>query len=392
MKIFFPKTNPIAFRQQGAYYSDFDCRENEYVNEYIQPYIVTDFLSFQLQIERRFGLTFDIEVLVEYQDGTSQVLDTQLNITSHIDIAGVYPAKFVKNVTATKSVYCMSDTFANLAIGAGRGWFRLVIRVKPHSSIAWNIFVSNKLCLLSDTRGTKLLHYTHNVSYISSVFDTFFSLMPSGYDIRLYCSFMQEEQKSSNEVYQAYDGRFELVSSLPYSVVKLQLDNNTNGFPDYVIEHLNHIFKCEYKYIDGIRYQVTDNAELSIEQVAGYNNRFCSIELQEVEREYYIADFEDFGDIIVNNEQKDITIVGDVGEVAIVSNSADVSFSTNVIDSDTKTIGFSTKKNLTGTDETISVQLINIADNNIIAMFEVVNIAIDRGICFSSICDNFIVK
>ena len=389
MKVFFPKTNPIYFLQEGEYREWQDARKFESVCEYVQEYSDFDLLSFQFSVKKDSPFqTCSVSIFLETITGTRTNIFS--GSISQVD-AGTYPDAFVKNLSSLRSVVGFSKKFEDFTTIEKGKCFRIVVELRMNAIT--HTYKSNILALTDDLEGTKLLHYTNKTFFDSSVYDTYFSVMPKGYDLRLKSYFLQVENHSDDEVYQTYDGKYELVSSVPYSVVKLQIDNGGRGLPDWFVENLNFILKSSHKYIDGVKYQCTDNAEFDVANVDRYNNRFCTIELSRIDKyEYDISEFGGLSiyvDYIGDNKGK-ITIKGGIQDM-VLSGGGGYSFSANITDGDS-VVDFQTGINNSGVDKTTNIELVSVSDGRILGSFTLTNKAVSMGICYWEICDSFYVK
>lgn len=389
MKVRFPYTNPIVFK--GSHSEEWqDALKFESVYPFVQPFQYDDICSFQILIKRSVVYANSRLRLYIREHCSDTLIDTQEWSNGSV---GTYPTNFIRKIDAYTYVYCFCKKWEDFASTSKK--IQLIVKVeKIANDTPIAEFVSNKISLCAESVGTKLIHYTHGVEYDCSIFDTYFSLMPYGYDLRLPCYFLQVQNKSNDEVFQAYDGTFELVSSIPYQVVSLEFTKNGIGLPDWFVANLNYIMKCYYKYIDGVQYQCTDNAELQISAVDKYNNRFCKIELSrkqrllehdaggEVSLQGYIS-YDEYG------RNGSISIVGVGGNYVLSANG--YTFSNNIIDGNS-VVNFYVAKNLTVSDESTTLNVIDVESGEIVASFTLVNTAFDFGICSMEVCDTLTIR
>jgi len=136
-------------------------------------------------------------------------------------------------------------------------------------------YESNTLKYVSDSSGTKRLHYGSTSSY---ALDTRFSVVPKGYDIRLPSCFLHPKPAAESEIFDSYRKDVELVSAVPFETVELEIGRHV-GVPDWWVKNLNHIFHCDRKSIDGVAYELTANAVLEPRYAEGYTFGWLTVEL-----------------------------------------------------------------------------------------------------------------
>lgn len=385
MKVYIPKTNPIILHD-NSYKEWQDALMFEQKHCFLQQYIATDRLTFQLLMNIGGYINSRVKVYIETEDGTQTAIST---LDFDASGGGTYPSAFVKKV-GNNFVYVFSQLFSAFASAYVGKSFRIVVGITESIGITdEKQFKSNILHLCSESIGTKKIHYNHIVSLQESIYGTYFNLVPYGYDLRLDCYFLQVQEKSSDEVFQAYDGSFELVSSIPYQTMELQLTENGFGLPDWFIENLAYIFKCYYKFIDGVQYQVAENGELTIDKADRYNNRFVKIELCRKEQKIYHVDESPsataYVDYDIDNRNGKITIDLPAGNYTIVADN--YVFSENTFNG-SAVLDFYVGKNLTAYDITTNAQIIDLASGEVVGNVQLVNNMFARGICQAEVCSD----
>lgn len=384
MKVFIPKTNPIVLHD-NSYKEWQDALKFESKHCFVQKYITTDRLTFQVVMNKSGYINSRVKVYIEDING-NQVNTHSIDFDA--DGGGVYPNAYVRRI-GTTFVFVFSELFSDFASAYIDKSFRIVVGITDNIGVTTEKqFKSNLLCLSDAANGTKKIHYNHIVSLQESVFGTYFNLVPYGYDLRLDCYFLQVQEKSNDEIFQAYDGSFELVSSIPYQTYELQLTENGFGLPDWFIENLAYIFKCYYKFIDGVQYQVAENGELTIDKADRYNNRFARIELCRKQERTYDVDSTPSTNVYIDydadNRNGKITIDLPAGNYAIVADN--YVFSENTFDGSTA-LDFYVGKNLTENDITTDAEIIDLASGEVVGSLQLVNAVYNKGLCAMEICD-----
>lgn len=384
MKVFIPKTNPIVLHD-NSYKEWQDALQFESKHCFVQKYITTDRLTFQVVMNKSGYINSRIKVYIEDING-NQVNTHSIDFDA--DGGGVYPNAYVRRI-GTTFVFVFSELFSNFASAYVGKSFRIVVGITDNIGVTTEKqFKSNLLCLGVTADGTKKIHYNHIVSLQESIYGTYFNLVPYGYDLRLDCYFLQVQEKSNDEIFQAYDGSFELVSSIPYQTFELQLTENGFGLPDWFIENLAYIFKCYYKFIDGVQYQVAENGELTIDKADRYNNRFARIELCRKQERTYDVDSTPATNVYIDydadNRNGKITIDLPAGNYAIVADN--YVFSDNTFDGSTS-LDFYVGKNLTENDITTDADIIDLASGEVVGSLQLVNAVYNKGLCAMEVCD-----
>lgn len=384
MKVFIPKTNPIVLHD-NSYKEWQDALKFESKHCFVQKYITTDRLTFQVVMQKSGYINSRVKVYIEDING-NQVNTHSIDFDA--DGGGVYPNAYVRRI-GTTFVFVFSELFSDFASSYIDKSFRIVVGITDNIGVTTEKqFKSNLLCLSDTANGTKKIHYNHIVSLQESVFGTYFNLVPYGYDLRLDCYFLQVQEKSNDEIFQAYDGSFELVSSIPYQTFELQLTENGFGLPDWFIENLAYIFKCYYKFIDGVQYQVAENGELTIDKADRYNNRFARIELCRKQERTYDVDSTPGTNVYIDydadNRNGKITIDLPAGNYAIVADN--YVFSNNTFDGSTS-LDFFVGKNLTENDITTDAEIIDLASGEVVGSLQLVNAVYNKGLCAMEVCD-----
>lgn len=388
MKIFIPNTNPIILHD-NSYKEWQDALLFETKHCFVQKFVSTDRLTFQVLMNIGGYINSRVKVYIETEDGTQTAIST---LDFYANGGGTYPSEFVRKV-GNNFVYVFSQLFSAFASAYVGKSFRIVVGITESIGITdEKQFKSNLLHLCSESGDSKLIHYNHIVSLQESIYGTYFNLVPYGYDLRLDCYFLQVQEKSSDEIFQAYDGSFELVSSIPYQTFELQLTENGFGLPDWFIENLAYIFKCYYKFIDGVQYQVAESGELQVEKANRYNNRFVKIELCRKELPIYNVDESPSATAYVDydndNRNGKITIDLPAGNYTIVADN--YVFSESVFNG-SAVLDFYVGKNLTAYDITTNAQIIDLASGEVVGSVQLVNNMFARGICQAEVCSDLTV-
>jgi hypothetical protein len=436
--VFFPRTNPIVFERYydngmpPPYRSYHDAAKHEVNRDFCQPYCETDMFTFQMQenIKENFsyftlyivcnGIPFNLGGAISTGAYIGNNFVSSPNTQDYYELYerkngfGVHyfqmPVLYVKNKLNNTTIKLKDgDIFYFEYSIAGRKfrsntlvYYDLELSIMDHN---------NTLIIMSNPKleGTKLIKYHHN-SVFDPDFDTYFKNMHHYYQIRLPAVFSQLNQKSSKEIFQNYNGKFDLVSAIPFETIKLHLGTKDGmGIPDYLIRNLNYIFHLNDKKIDDVAYELTDQSELETEIVTGYNNRFLSIELcakdvQESDASgggigsntniSIITKYDDpsvktSGEIfILNSSTEDMTNWRI--ETKVVSERSRYSFSTNISN---QSFSFrSINKNLSELILYTDVNIIDRSNNNVIGTIVLELPPVTTGVCFWTICDTFYVK
>ena len=286
MNIIFPRTNPIVFNV-GNYEPYEDAMKYEVQRDFLQQFAESDRISFQgktsitshsLPNALRLNLYFEVNgERTEYISNDGWVYPYSNSGTYPNFFSKLYINREERPPTST-GIFVFSMKISEILINGQRvikdgDVFRIILKFND------TLFASNYLNCCNDIKDTKLISYTQSNSNCED-FDTLFSLVPKGYNIRVPAKFISVAQKADKEVFQAYNGKFSLVGAMPYETTTLQIGLiNGIGIPDWLIRNLNVIFHTDTKLIDGVRYELTDSSDFSVEKISGYGNRFISVEL-----------------------------------------------------------------------------------------------------------------
>lgn len=298
MLIHIPRTNPIIFRTAGDYRPTDDLLWREQQNEYLQPFTLTDRLSFQFSWSNHFGDAFSAKIFLCTQNNEYQL--AHYNVDNKLN-GGVYPKIYYKQQKVGRfyysGVFCFSeiieDIVENLAEDyeevEGGGGIELPelpdpeeINIKKgdvfYIKIQLNdtVYTSNYICI-GDGSGTKLIEYNNT----SQNFSTYFFEMPNGYNLRVPAFWGHVDYKVDKSLFFDYEGKPELIAAIINNVYTLVIGGLV-GMPDDVINNIIAILHCDYKKIDGRRYEIIDS-EIAINNVVRYGNRFIVAKLIEKE-------------------------------------------------------------------------------------------------------------
>ena len=417
VNVSFPNTNPIIFTRDGDYDPILDAKKHEVVPYFCQQFAENDLLSFQIKFSNApeaekailevivNGVVYEIARLKMSFPGIpffSTTIENSDRSTFWWRFKG-NPNTQLSDLNA-ENVLFLSKRINEIKIGNNQlikdgDVFQVRLRL-------WNdAYYSNKILCSNDTDGTKLIHYTSSDTSPEPTFGTYFNLMTRGYDIRLQADFLQVSQKANKEIFQTHKGNFDLVSSVPYETVKLQIGmNNGVGLPDWLIRNLNTIFHLDEKTIDGVGYELVEGAELESEIITGFNNRHVGIELSKKETETWRhskgqTQTQIAPEIFVTYDDGfsrtgTITIRMD-DNISFRLASPDDSFSNYAFSQTTGTgttqIQFSSLRNVTENDIITALKIIDRKTDELIAPTQLELPAVTTGICFWEVCNNFII-
>ena len=404
-KVYFPETNPIVFSREGDYEAYKDASLMEFRTGFCQQFHEDDLISFQMRWEKEYNEAFRVELYVVVNGikhhygglGVGRVPAGKLHDFFSLPLRGSeygvigFSLKVHEIKVNDNRIIKDGDSF----------YFQLEIEEKNNDIFeVIDIFVSNELVCKNDISLTKLIHYSYSDSDEYTSFGTVFEKMPKGYDIRLQCSFAPLSQKANKEVFQAYNGTFDLVSAVPYETVTLLIgDKNGIGVPDWLIRNLNYIFHLDEKTIDGVGYELCEGSELEVEIATGYNHRFLKIELSKKESE----NWRKLGSIV--NPPVIIVIYDDTsrkntGTISVIYDSnfylqpLEIKDIGNYALSQSSGIGtqqiqFTSINNTTEEDIITQYNMIDKITNEVVGVVELVLPPTRRGICFWKICETF---
>lgn len=277
MQVTFPYTNPIVFTRPGQYHNWRDAYSFAQRGCFLQPFAAEDRITFQFSwrgVRRNRTHTIKVEVVT----GDSRATFTQYAISGT-----------ASGGTAGKSCYSQTPT----GILYADGYYVFSVRTRDITDLAGTPLVlpedtfhfvvtadgkeyeSNTLKWVTDTEGTKLMHYADSQPY---AMDTHFDAVPNGYDIRLPSCFLHPKPGADSEVFESYQKDLEMVSAIPFETIDLEIGRHT-GIPDWWAKNLNHILHCDEKSIDGVGYELTANAVVEPQYADGYAFGWITVEM-----------------------------------------------------------------------------------------------------------------
>lgn len=162
--------------------------------------------------------------------------------------------------------------------------FAVKIEIENTTLSTTDTFTSNTIKVISADTTTKLLNYNQDAVSGDVTFDTDFSNVIFGYDLRLPAVFFTN-QKADKEIFQKYDGKTKLISAVPYTVDTLIIGDSV-GVPDWMYRNLNYILHCSQKKIDGVKYELALDSELKVENIPLFANKPLSIDLIRLDDNY----------------------------------------------------------------------------------------------------------
>ena len=277
MQVTFPYTNPIVFTRPGQYHNYRDAYDFAQRGCFLQPFAAEDRITFQLSWRGvRRNRTHTIRVEVASGGTRTTFAQYSLSGTASGGTAGKsFYSQAPTGILYADGYYVFSVKTSDITDQAGTP------QVSPDSLFHFIVtadgkeYESNTLKWVTDTEGTKLLHYTDSQGY---AMDTHFDIVPKGYDIRLPSSFLHPKPGADSEVFESYRKDLEMVSAIPFETVELEIGRHT-GIPDWWARNLNHILHCDEKTIDGVGYELTANAAVEPQYVDGYAFGWITVEM-----------------------------------------------------------------------------------------------------------------
>ena len=277
MIVSFPYTNPIVFSRPDAYHNYRDAYDHEQRDCFLQPFAKGDCITFQTKwskVYRTAAHTLKVEVVRKGERYTV----AEHSVTGECSggtYGGCHYGQSATDNRYASGYYVFSCKVENVkdassnAILAQEDIFHFIVTVGGKE------YESNSLRYAGDVSGTKLLHYSHTAG---NLFDTIFSVVPKGYDVRLPSCFLHPVPGVDREVFESSRRDLELVSATPFENIQLEIGGR-RGVPDWWVKNLNHIFHCDRKSIDGVEYELTANASLEPLRVDGYNSSWLRVEM-----------------------------------------------------------------------------------------------------------------
>ncbi len=289
MIVSFPFTNPVAFNHEGLYHNYSDAFGMEQVECYVQPWCSGDIVSWQVCWYRR-STAYSTDVRIEIEvNGERRLFRQYTGIQGDVSGGAFYTTYYVSRMESaafSNGYYVFSDTIENVTDSHSQRMLQEGDRFRFVVTVSGKTYVSGPQVFAEDREGTKLLHYTDTRKRL---FDTQFSAVQKGYEIRLQAVFEHPEPVANMEFMESYERDIELVSAVPAENIVLEIGGN-RGIPDHLVRNLNHILHCDTKSIDGVRYELTPDAKVTPERVEGYNPAFLSVGMAKSRSEFSLCE------------------------------------------------------------------------------------------------------
>jgi len=285
MIVSFPFTNPVAFNREGTYHNYADAFGMEQTECHVQPWCEGDLVSWQVCWYRRStAYATDVRLDIEV-NGVSRPFRQYSGIQGNVDGGTFYTSYYssrTESAAFSNGRYVFSDRIENVRDSANQPMLHVGDGFRFLLTINGIRYESGPQKYLAERDGTKLLHYSHTKNRL---FDTQFSAVQKGYEIRLRAAFEHPEPVANAEFMESYERDIELVSAVPAENIVLEIGGN-RGMPDWLVRNLNHILHCDIKSIDGIPYELTPDAKIEPERVSGYNFAFLSVQMAKKKNEF----------------------------------------------------------------------------------------------------------
>jgi len=279
MIVSFPYTNPIVF-SDGSYENFHDAHRNEVSRCFIQPFAKGDLITFQLNWRKAIqGKSVHLKLEV--------VINNIKHPYRYYSIAGetiggeLYTSYFKQVVVSNfaNGYYVFSNKINDIKDDDGysllkeRDVFYFVVTID-------NIeYKSNRLEYIRNVENTKLLFYNQtNKQNGQMIFDTDFSLVARGYNVRLPAVFAPPMYGANKEIFESYQRDINMIAAQPFENISIEI-GRFSGLPDWFIRNLNTIFLCDLKMIDGVGYELISQSEFKADRPMGYNASWLNIEL-----------------------------------------------------------------------------------------------------------------
>lgn len=276
MIVSFPFTNPVAFNLEGTYHNYMDAFGVEQLGCHVQPWAKGDLISWQVcWYKRSTAYTTDVRLDIEV-NGVSRLFRQYSGIQGDVSGGTFYTTYYISMTESpaySNGCYVFSDRIENVTDSGNQRMLHEGDRFRFILTVGGTRYESGPQAFVADKHGTKLLHYSHTRKRL---FDTQFSSVQKGYEIRLHAMFEHPEPVVNSEFMESYERDIELVSAVPAENIVLEVGGN-RGVPDWLVRNLNHIFHCDIKSIDGVAYELTPDAKIEPERVDGYNPAFLRI-------------------------------------------------------------------------------------------------------------------
>lgn len=290
MKVFFPYCNPIQFRKVGVFENYDDAMQFEEAPEFKQPFFLSDRIQFIVNWSDLFAISHNISLDVVVNNLRINLINQEVNDQGS---GGVFYSSYYKQEYQSKSIlsgyYIFSEVISNIKKDGN-----LLIKEYDEFYFIFTLlgteYISNKMELISCIDETKLLQYgivsdQRSKPVQNIYFDTLFSALFTPFEIRIPAIFLTPEYNSNTELFDSYTRNVELISSVPFENVTLEIGKN-QGIPDWFIKNLNFIFHCKGKKIDGVDYELTPETSFEVQKIPGYNLRFLNILMSPKKNKY----------------------------------------------------------------------------------------------------------
>ena len=123
MKLLFPYTNPIVFDKSTNYRSYKDLQAVEKMKCYVQPFLLTDRLSFQFSWREFFGGELNAQIILNINGTDATIVDIDIDNTTE---GGIYPEIFYRQQKVGRfyysGVFCFSRLFKELTEATETAW------------------------------------------------------------------------------------------------------------------------------------------------------------------------------------------------------------------------------------------------------------------------------
>lgn len=431
MKLLFPYTNPIVFDKSTNYRSYKDLQTIEKTKCYVQPFLLTDRLSFQFSWREFFGAELNAQIILNVNGTDTTIVDIDIDNTTE---GGIYPEIFYKQQKVGRfyysGVFCFSRLFNELTEATETAWEsginyvagnkvsyfgkdyiciagiygteepptnttdwqrlntetallstgdELIIKVKVNA----NTYESNLIKIISTAGSTKLISYNNIDAEGDKTFHTYFYYMPRGYNIRIPATFGNIEYAAEKEIFFNYKGKPELISAIVNDIDVLIMGGRI-GFPDPIVNNLMYILHCDSKKIDGIAYELIDS-DIEVQKADLYNNRFIIAKMMKKEvAEEYITEISGTTTFLTYFDES-----REKGEIAITTNKAWYLYNssglagytfTPLLGEGIGTVTFTALKNMTGSTIYTTVEVRDKDDDTILTTLQLELPPITKGI------------
>ena len=443
MKLLFPYTNPIVFDKSTNYRSYKDLQAVEKMKCYVQPFLLTDRLSFQFSWREFFGGELNAQIILNINGTDATIVDIDIDHTTE---GGIYPEIFYRQQKVGRfyysGVFCFSRLFNELTEATETAWEsginyvagdkvsyfgkdyiciagingteepptnttdwqrlntetallstgdELIIKVKVNA----NTYESNPIEITSAAGSTKLISYNNIDAEGDKTFYTYFYYMPRGYNIRVPATFGNIEYSAEKEIFFNYKGKPELISAIVNDIDVLILGGKI-GFSDDIVNNLMYILHCDSKKIDGIAYELIDS-DIEVQKANLYNNRFIVAKMMKKEvAEEYISEISGTTTYLTYFDEGKNT-----GEISIVTNKDWYLYNasgltgytfTPMLGEGAGTVTFTALKNMTAETIYTTVEVRDKDDDTILTTLQLELPPITKGIGIWTIGETFYIS